>query len=108
MLGSIKEEWGAEIIEGKKREKIGMRVESGIKNKMKGESKKTRVAEHKQRLQFQKKGLCSSVSVVLMAGKSMVDEAYYVAKIIFNNGSITDNKINKHGEEIATMKRFRF
>lgn len=85
-----------------------MRVESGIKNKMKGESKKTRVAEHKQKLHFQKKGLCSSVSVVLIAGKSMVDEAYYVAKIMFNNGGITDIKINKRGEEIATMKRFRF
>lgn len=72
-----------------KREKIGMRVESGIKKEMKGESKKTRVAEHKQRMQFQKKGLCSSVCVVLMAGKSIVDEAYYVAKIMFNNGSTT-------------------
>lgn len=39
-----------------------------------------------------------------MAGESMVDEAYYVAKIMFNNGSLTDNKMNKHGEKTG----FRF
>lgn len=29
-----------------------------------------------------------------MAGESMVDEAYYVEKIMFNSGGLTDRKIN--------------
>lgn len=89
-----------------------MRVESGIKKgeeEMKGEYKKDNgCRDHKQRMWFQGRGLRGSASVVLMAGESMVDEAYYVAENMFNNGSLTDNKINKHGEERATMTRFRF
>lgn len=41
-----------------------------------------------------------------MAGESLVDEAYYVAKIVSNNGCLTmnNNKWIKHGEE-RDMKR---
>lgn len=64
--------------------------------------------DHKQRMQLEWKGLRSSAAVVLMAGESMVDEAYYVGKIILHNGSLTQNNINKHGKESTTKPRSRF
>lgn len=103
---------GAWIIEGKKREKMGTRVESGIK-KREEEMKGGRA--NRQGLQseiinkgcgFKGEALRSSASVVLMAGESMVDEAYYVAKIMPDNGSLTDDKMNKHGEERGAATRF--
>lgn len=64
--------------------------------------------DHKQRMQLEWKGLHSSAAVVLMAGESMVDEPYYVGKIIPHNGILTQNNINKHGKESTKRPRFRF
>lgn len=58
-------------------------------------------------MRVQGTGLLSAASVVLMAAESLLDEAYYVAKNMFNNVSLTDNTFNKHGAERDAM-RFRF
>lgn len=107
MLGSIKGVGGDPwIIEGKKGEDGNEGdTESGRQDERR-EQKDKGCRDHKQRMRFQGRGLRSSASFVLMASESMADEAYYVAKIMFNNGTLTDDNINKHGEVRAEMTRF--
>lgn len=105
MLGSIREFGGPQIIEGKRGEDWN-EVESGKKKEMKREQKDNGGRDQKQKMLFQREGLCSSVAVVLMAGESIVDEPYYVANIMPNNSSSVVNNINKHREETTAMMRF--
>lgn len=70
---------------------------SSQKKRRKRKRKKTiRVAEIINKgCSFLGRGLCCSPSVVLMTDESLADEAYYMAKIMFNNSSLPQNKTHK-------------
>lgn len=74
------------------------RLKDAAKKKKKKEKKKKtiRVAEIINKgCSFLGRGLCCSPSVVLMTDESLADEAYYMAKIMFNNSSLPQNKTHK-------------